>query len=213
MTDDGCCTPLDGAVTSTPKVRRVRRAAFDVLRTGASPRLSDLARHTGLALEHVREVLRELVAGGIATVDGDLAGDPVVVGAEGLTVRATAHQLILGNQVLYTWCAFDTIGIPAALAVDAVARTACPTCGAAIELTLPNGQPPPNPVVGWWPLVASGLVNESFCPTASLFCNSDHLDTWRVATATAPGEALPLTALAERGRQTWSLFVDLGDRP
>jgi hypothetical protein len=205
MTNDCCCTPLDGIV-ATPDGDRVRRVAFDALRTGAAPRLSDIADRTGLDAQRVRDILGDLVAGGIATIEGDLGGDPMVVGADGLTIPATRHQLILDGQRLYTWCGFDTVGIPAALGVDAVARTVCPTCGSAIELLVRDGQPPASPIVGWWPLATSGPVNKSFCPTANLFCDRDHLDTWRASPATGLGEALPLTALAERGRQTWSLF-------
>jgi mercuric reductase len=215
MADDCCCTPLDGTVARTPDVDRVRRVAFDALRAGAAPRLSDIANRTGLDAHRVRDIVGDLVAGGIATTDGgiattdgDLAGDPTVTGADGLTVRRTTHQLVIGGRLLYTWCAFDTVGIPAALDVDAVARTSCPTCNALVELVLPNGRPPPSPVVGWWPLATSGPVNESFCPTANLFCSRDHLDTWRAATRTGSGEPLPLTTLAERGRRTWALFLD-----
>jgi hypothetical protein len=48
MADDCCCTPLDGTVERTPDVDRVRRAAFEALRTGTAARLSDLADRTGL---------------------------------------------------------------------------------------------------------------------------------------------------------------------
>ena len=189
----------------------VRRASFAALRAGAAPRVSELAETTGLDLPEIRDVFAQLVSAGIATIEGDLTADPLVVGAEGLTVRITAHQLRLGDQALHTWCAFDTVGIPAALGVDALARTICPTCGSGIELVLPSGQPPASSVVGWWPLATSGPINQSFCPTASLFCSSDHLETWRTTTTAGPGEALPLSALAERGQVTWSLFTDPGD--
>jgi hypothetical protein len=41
----------------------------------------------------------------------------------------------------------------------------------------------------------------------------DHLDTWRATTVSGPGEPLPLTVLAERGRQTWALFLDPRPHP
>jgi hypothetical protein len=53
--------------------------------------------------------------------------------------------------------------------------------------------------------VTTGPVNESFRCTANLIYNSDHLDTWRTTASAGPGDALPVTALAERRRQTWSL--------
>lgn len=54
----------------------------------------------------------------------------------------------------------------------------------------------------------TGPVNESFCSTANLIYDSDHLDTWRTTASAGPGDALPVTALAERRRQTWSLYND-----
>lgn len=211
--DSACCPPLlDRAAPRTPVVDELRRAAFKSLCAGAPAHLSELAATTGHDLAAVREVVAQLVAGGIAAVEGDVAGDPAVVGAEGLTVLVTVHQLVLAGRALHTWCAFDTVGIPAALRVDATAATTCPTCGAAIELVLTAGQPPASPVMGWWPEAPDGPVNESFCPTASFFCNADHLETWR-ASAGAAGEALTLPELAERGRVAWSLFATSGARP
>ncbi len=207
-----CCPPiLDQAVPRTAAVDQLRRVAFDALRSGDAAHLSDLAAATDQDESVVRGVVAQLVAGGTATIDGDAAGDPAVVGAEGLTVLVTGHRLLLAGQSLYTWCAFDTVGIPAALRVDATASTACPTCGAGIELVLAAGQPPTSPVRGWWPEFSGGPVNESFCPTASLFCNAEHLETWR-ASASAAGEPLTLPQLAERGRATWSLFASPGVR-
>ncbi len=202
---------LDGAVAHTPEIDEVRRAAFNLVRTGTAPRVSRIAATTGQRVEEVRDIVDGLVTAGIATVEGDPDGDLAVVGADGLTVNVTPHQLVLDGQPLHTWCAFDTVGIPAALGADAVARSSCPTCGAAIELVLRKGQPPDDPVVGWWPQATSGPVNESFCPAAHLFCSREHLASWRATSNAGPGEALPLAALAERARATWSLFTDSGD--
>ncbi|MEP6527195.1 MAG: organomercurial lyase [Nocardioidaceae bacterium] len=197
----------DSRVPRSPSVDLVRRAAFNALWEGSAPPLSTLAAATALEVSHARGVVAQLVAAGIATIEGDLAGDPLIVGADGVTVRNTPHRLVLRDRAVNTWCAFDAVGIPAALG-DAVAQTACPTCGVALELVLRKGKPPGGSrVVGWWPQATEGPVNESFCPTASLFCSRAHLDTW-LATANAPGEALPLTELADRGRVTWSLFAN-----
>ena len=212
VNQDPCCPPLlSEAVARTPATDQVRKAAFAVLRSGAPARLSDLATSTGQDLSDTRDVLAALVTAGIATVDGDLDGDPLVVGAEGLTTEITPHRLDLGGQVLHTWCAFDTVGIPAALGLDAGVATTCPTCGAVIAIEITAGQVPDSSVMGWWPEVTGGPVNKSFCPTASFFCSADHLDPWR-ATASPAGEALTLTQLSERGRVTWSLFAPSGTR-
>lgn len=212
MTDASCCVPRrDPGVPGTPELDRLRRAAFAALRAGTAARLTDLAAATGQAVGNVRALAGQLVAAGIATIEGDLAGDPAVTGAEALTVETTPHELVMGGQHLHTWCAFDTVGIPAALRLDAEARTTCSTCQAVICLDLPGGAPPPSPVVGWWPEVSGGPVNESFCPTAHLFCSRSHLDIWRTQSS-QHGQSLSLPELAERGRIAWSLFADTEDR-
>lgn len=208
MTDASCCVPLlNPGVPETPQLDRLRRAAFTALRTGTAPRLTELAATSDLDVTDARELVGQLMIAGITTIDGDLAGDPSITGAEGLTVETTAHQLNLDGRQLHTWCAFDNVGIPAALAVDAEARTTCPACSAAIRLLLPGGVPPLSPIVGWWPEVTGGPVNETFCPTARLFCERSHLQTWRAGSGRR-GELLSLSQLADRGRTTWSLFTD-----
>jgi alkylmercury lyase len=198
----------DSPTPRLPNVDRVRRAAFDALWEGTAPQLSTLAAAATQEISYTRRVVAQLVAAGIATIEGDLAGDPVIVGADGVTVRTTPHRLVFRDREVQTWCAFDAVGIPAAFGIDAVAHTACPTCGEALHIVLPNGEAPGgSPVVGWWPHAPQGPVNETFCPTASLFCSRAHLDTW-LATANAPGEVLPLIELADRGRVTWSLFAN-----
>ncbi len=215
MSDPSCCpSVLSTSLAGSPQVDLVRRAAFAALRMGTAPRLAEIAAATGLGVEKVRRIVGVLLTAGIATVEGDVGDDATVVGAEGLTVRKTSHRLGLGGVGLHTWCAFDTIGIPAALRADAVARTACPACGAGIELVLSHGVPPDSVVVGWWPQATAGPVKESFCPTANLFCTRAHLDAWRVTSSSGSGQALPLPALAECGRITWALFAGApGQRP
>jgi alkylmercury lyase len=198
----------DSPAPPLPNVDLVRRAAFNSLWEGTAPQLSTLAAAATQEISYTRRVVAQLVAAGIATIEGDLAGDPVIVGADGVTVRTTPHRLVFRDREVQTWCAFDAVGIPAAFGIDAVAHTACPTCGEALHIVLPNGEAPGgSPVVGWWPHAPEGPVNETFCPTASLFCSRAHLDTW-LATANAPGEVLPLIELADRGRVTWSLFAN-----
>jgi hypothetical protein len=43
MAHDCCCTPLDGVVEPATDVNRVRRAAFDALRTSRAPQLGGIA--------------------------------------------------------------------------------------------------------------------------------------------------------------------------
>lgn len=71
-------------------------------------------------------VAHELAAHGRAEVDHEGR----LVGVHGLTMRPTRHRFTDAGHEHHTWCAVDSIGIPAALDVENVAHTDCPGCGA-----------------------------------------------------------------------------------
>src|SRR2546430_7992163 len=59
-------------------------------------------------------------------VEFDRAGN--IVGL-GVTLVPTSHRIQLGGQVLYTWCAFDTVLLPPQLDVEAQVQSTCPVTG------------------------------------------------------------------------------------
>lgn len=127
-----------------------------------------------------------------------------LVGIHGLTLRSTRHRFVHRNVTHSTWCAFDAIGIPAALRVDAVALTDCPACGRSIRVEMRDGSPPPGQdLVLWLPTMDPGDdLRATFCANADLYCSADHLDEV-VDRSTVSGEAVDLGAAVARGRQTW----------
>src|SRR6266540_1942376 len=67
-----------------------------------------------------------------------------VTGSHGLSVTPTRHELLLeqGQERRYwTWCAWDTVGILAALDASGRIRSTSPSSGAAIELDFHHGSP------------------------------------------------------------------------
>lgn len=196
-----CCDPtVDLLARSSAGAALVRRAAFTLLRRGRPASQQALAEATGLAVEAVRVALDELAAVGTATVM-----HREVVAAGGLSVMPAAHRLRLDGVELWTWCAFDAIGIPAALGVDAVAITRCPTCGSVLEITLRRGAPPADSLlVGWLPDRPCANVQVDFCPEANLFCSEGHLRRWRDEAGGPAGQSYSLVGLAACGREVWA---------
>jgi alkylmercury lyase len=62
--------------------------------------------------------------------DGD------IVGFWGLSVSETAHQIIINDITLYTWCAWDTLFIPNILQTECSITTHCPLSQQRITLTV-----------------------------------------------------------------------------
>src|SRR5437868_1820615 len=58
--------------------------------------------------------------------------DGRLVGVHGLTLRPARHSFAHTGRTHWTWCAFNSVGIPAALGIDAEVRTTCPACHQAL---------------------------------------------------------------------------------
>jgi alkylmercury lyase len=155
---------------------------------------------------NVEQEVATLVAQGRAEVDE--AGR--VVGIHGLTLRHTRHRFDVAGRPHNTWCAFDSVGIPAALGLDAVARTDCPTCGAKLTVEIVAGIPSGGDAVLWLPRPPAANLLAEFCASADLFCNADHLHD-RIHTGRVPGRICGLAAAAALGRTTWADVADLVD--
>ena len=97
-------------------------AGFAALWRGRPMRSEEI--HTDLAI-----AAAALARQGRAEVDDHGS----IVGIHGLTLRSTRHRFEIDGLARHTWCAFDAVGIPAALGLDAVAHSDCPACGASFH--------------------------------------------------------------------------------
>lgn len=108
-------------------------------------------------------------------LDRDASG--AVVGAGGLTLGEAPHRLLLGARDYRTWCAYDAIGIPAALGVDGAISTRCGACGRPLTVRLPAAADESRPERLW--LAAGGTdLRAEFCTPTVLLCSPGHADAW-----------------------------------
>ena len=143
-------------------------------------------------------MVRALTAAGRVELD-DAA---ILVGARGLTARATAHRIEHAGGTVNTWCALCAIGIPAALTLTATAVTACPHCGSELRVLLQAGRARAQPDVSLWlPGGPCSQLVEDFCRHANLYCSRDHLTA--VVRPDRPGQAIDVAEAAAIGRLTW----------
>jgi len=181
----------------------VRRAAFRQLLSGRAPALEEVAAEAGLAYETTREAIDLVASVGMAEID-----EGTITGMDGLTTRRTRHQLVVGGVGMWAWCAYDIVGIAAALVADAVGSTQCGGCGRGIDVVIWKGRLDGGTgVVGWLPDASCSNVMVEFCPSALLFCSRSHLDQWRAREGIGSGAALDVESLAERGRSDWRQLV------
>ena len=88
--------------------------AFVKLCQGIPADVPELAREFEVSVASLRDYVAQLAEHGRITLEGD-----AITGAAGLSVAPASHRLHMAGHPLYTWCALDAVGIPAALGLDA----------------------------------------------------------------------------------------------
>jgi alkylmercury lyase len=128
----------------------------------------------------VREVTSAL--GGWPNVQRDGGGR--VVAFSGLSLRPTEHRFEVAGRELFTWCAWDTLFLPALLDESAEVRSTCPLSRTPIQLRVgPGGVADPEPADVWVsfpPLATTSTADivESFCCHVHFIAGGDTAQRW-----------------------------------
>jgi hypothetical protein len=105
--------------------------------TGAPPSLDTLARDLSLTADEASATLRELGRRHAVTLTED--GDAVLM-ANPFSAVPTPFRVRAGEVSYWANCAWDMLGVPAALGVDATIRAAWAVDGAPAELRVEGGR-------------------------------------------------------------------------
>ena len=146
---------------------RTREAAFALLLTERRPLdIDEIARASGAQVDTLPAMLDQLARAG--WIDRDTEGR--VTGSAGLSLTTGPHQISIDGTAFRTWCAYDSIGIAAALGADAAIRTACAVCGKEIALNTEAGQPPAGRSERLWLASGGTDLRGDFCDPTVLLC-------------------------------------------
>jgi hypothetical protein len=189
--------PLLPAVAAVGQLREV---AFALLLRDRRPiETSDLAAVTGLRADAIRDTIGTLASEGWL----DLDDTGRVAGAAGLSLATGPHRLTIDETTFRTWCAYDTLGIAAALERDASVETACAVCQAPIDLTFRGGLPERDGPERLWLADGGSDLRGSFCTPTVLLCGDEHAATWAEAQH-GRGRLLDLAEAARLGGADWA---------
>jgi alkylmercury lyase len=187
---------------------QLRELAFGLLMATKTPiepiRLVEL---TAADEARVRSTLDVLAGAG--RIDRDDRGR--VLGAAGMTLADGPHGLEIDGSSFRTWCAFDAIGIPAALAVDARIETACGVCSRPIAVDVRAGRPRSDPSVQLWLSGGGTDMRADFCDPTVLLCSQAHAAEWAARNA-GRGTVLSLTEAADEGARNWASVATAAKR-
>jgi alkylmercury lyase len=185
---------------------RVREVAFAILLTESrAVTVDELVAASGGA--DIATILDVLAASGWI----DRSDDGRVTGSAGLSISDGPHHLTIGERPFRTWCAYDALGIPAALAASAQVETTCGVCGTAIVIPIIDGKPQRTGPERLWLAAGGDDLRTSFCTPTVLLCGSEHGAAW-AAKNNRDGELLALDAAAERGATDWASAAEAAHR-
>jgi hypothetical protein len=180
---------------------QVRWTAFGLLvRLGRPVELDALMEAMPSSVEPgaVRDAIPRLAAGGQL----DVGPGGAVVGAAGLTLGPGPHRLLLRDRDYRTWCAYDAIGIVAALDEPGSLSTHCGICARPIALRLPEAATADRPERLW--LSAGGQdLRADFCAPTVLLCSPEHAETW-AERQHGRGRIVDLRSAARLGAGAWA---------
>jgi len=130
---DRLATALSQAMSKlAPEEAPVALAVYRLLAKAAPVSASDIATEAGVS--------RVLVEQRLAEWPGVFMQDGAVVGFWGLAIPEMAHRFEVDGHTLHTWCAYDALFIPELIGKTARVRSADPTTGEEIRLTIsPKG--------------------------------------------------------------------------
>ncbi len=169
----------------------------------------------------------------LASLDrqGRIQRDPAgaVIGSHGLSLTPTPHALLLEHhngreRQFWTWCAWDAVGILAALDASGRIRSTSPSSAAPIQLDFYHGHPrdpepglvvffadtdcctPANGADDDPDCCGSGSVIDEWCPLVNFFEHAGAAQVW-AAEHGVRGTAVPLDEATERGRTAWRRWI------
>jgi hypothetical protein len=123
--------------------------------TGAQPALAELAAELGCSPDEVRAAYARLRANRVLLLELD--GERIRM-APPFSGVPTQHVVESGGRTYFANCAWDALGIPAALHREAVVRSRCGQTGEPLRLQVGLDGPEPSewlfhclvPAAQWW---------------------------------------------------------------
>jgi len=207
------------------------------------------ARAFHLLLDDRRPVSRARLAQALATEPerveqalemleqrGRIRRDPTgtVTGSHGLSLTPTPHELTLEQKPrqerrYWTWCAWDAVGILAALDASGWIRSTSPSSGRPIHLAFHHGHPrnaEPELVVFFAdtdccaPVTNtadssgcdSGSVIDEWCPLVNFFEHTNAAQAWATAHGVR-GTPVPLAEATSQGKAAWRRWIADPEQP
>ena len=137
----------EGYLTANPpELQKLCVIAYRLLARGEPVTRAELAETTSYTDQKIEELITLIPSSAYERqVDGAFTG------FIGLSINKTAHEFTVADRLLYTWCVFDALFLPAILGTNTLLSTICPATGREIKIAIRSDGAapitPPNPVM------------------------------------------------------------------
>ena len=153
--------------------RRIGLAVYRSMASGSPVDVNTLVDIVGLPVERISELMSEWP--GVYRDEEDR-----IIGFWGLAIPEMSHRFRVGDNQLYTWCAWDALFLPGVIGATADVVSKCPSTGAEVRLSVsPTGVEAAEPAE-----VVVSLLSPDHCDVEgnriiSTFCNHIHFHASR----------------------------------
>ena len=203
-----CCGGTSSTLTDlsegmSEEAHTIRRVGFTLLYETCAPiPIPYLADRVGYTPGQVEAILAgpELAGRSKRDRNGSLTG------IAGLSIEPTSHAIQLDGRDLWTWCAFDAVGILAALEATATIHSKTPTSTSPLDIRFVKGISETEVVLfileGFDP--RSSL--ETWCPSVNFFPTTESAEQW-VRENGMSGDIIPIDQITGNAARVWKPVV------
>lgn len=133
--------------------------------------------------------------------------DGHLMGNAGLSLTPSRHQLTIGNNTRWTWCALDAVGILGALGATGTVRSFDPQTGESIQVKFVDGSPDTDTQLFILNDYANGSVREDWCPRVNFFTTLEAAQAW-IAGNNLDGSIVAVSQIAGDAAAGWRPVVN-----
>lgn len=205
----------DGYLVANPlELQKLCIIAYRLLARGEPASLRELVEATSYTDQKIEELIALIPSSAY-----ERQADGAFTGFIGLSINKTAHEFAVADRLLYTWCVFDALFLPAVLRTNALLSTTCPATGRELKISIypDSAMPvtPPNPVMS---IIAPDHkaccsdLRGAFCNHVNFFSDQSAYSQWNKGSNA--GDAVSLDdafALAMRRNDARFPDVNIGD--
>ncbi len=185
-------------------VAELQAAALQtLLQTGKPAPVDHLATKMNTTTDVISSCIDKLLRIGHIRLDSER----LVVGAVGLSVSPTTHEISIDGKRFWAWCAFDVIGIFGALRASGFVRSLDPSSNEILRLEFIKGVPQDKSLtVLMADLPGDSFVCDDWCSKVNFFISVQSAQAWSQANG-MNGSVISVGNLVPVAKEVWSKFL------